>query len=290
MIKDYIRLLRPYQYLKNLLIFFPLFFSLKISNIDLLINAFIAFIAFCFASSSVYIFNDYFDVNEDRKHPLKKYRPLASLSLSKSIVIALMIVLIFISLTISFLLKNSIFLLISLYFGLNIFYTIKLKHIAIIDIITIAIFFVIRLIVGTEAIHGSASMWIILDTFLLAVFLALSKRRDDFIIYLNSGNKPRKVINGYNIEFFDTAMMIMASVTVVSYIMYTISAEVINRFETDKLYLTVLWVIIGILRYMQMTFVYEKSGSPTILLIKDKFLQLILLGWIVSFGILIYLW
>jgi decaprenyl-phosphate phosphoribosyltransferase len=289
MIKEYIRLLRPYQYIKNLLIFFPLFFGHKINDLDLLSNTFIAFSAFCLASSSVYIFNDYFDVNEDRKHPLKKNRPLASMALSKSIVIAMMFILLLLSLAISFILKYSIFQLICLYFGLNIFYTTKLKHIAIVDIITIAVFFVIRLFVGIEAINGSISMWIILVTFLLAVFLALSKRRDDFLIYIKSGDKPRKVINGYNIEFLDSAMMIMASVSVVSYIMYTISSEVINRFETDKLYLTVFWVITGMLRYMQITFVYENSGSPTLVLIKDKFLQLILLGWIVTFGVLIYL-
>ena len=131
-------------------------------------------------------------------------------------------------------------------------------------------------------------MWIIVITFLLALFLALSKRRDDLIIYIESGYKARKVIEGYNIEFLDSAMVVMASVVIVSYIMYTVSAEVTARLHSDRLYLTVAFVIMGLLRYMQQTLVMKNSGSPTEILMKDGFLQLVILGWLATFIFLIY--
>ena len=146
----------------------------------------------------------------------------------------------------------------------------------------------IRIFVGSQAGNIRPSMWIIIMTFLLAIFIALAKRRDDVLIYLESGNKARKVIDGYNLEFLNTTMVIMASVVIVSYIMYTISPDVVGRMHSDKLYLTVVFVILGLLRYMQITIVEKKSGSPTEILLKDRFLQISVLGWIITFILLIY--
>ena len=174
------------------------------------------------------------------------------------------------------------------YLVLNIAYSIKLKHIAIVDIVIIAIGFVLRLFVGSTVTDTPLSMWIVIMTFLLALFIALAKRRDDVIIYNETGQKMRKVVGGYNLQFIETSMSIMASVTLVAYIIYTTSDRVIQHFHSEYLYLTSLFVIIGILRYLQITFVNEDSGSPTKIILSDHFIQLALLGWILSFAWILY--
>lgn len=288
MMRSYITLLRPYQYVKNLFIFLPLFFGQKIFEIDLLSKTFVAFVAFSLIASAVYIFNDYHDVEADRSHPIKKNRPLASGAIAVRTALALMIILLVGGLGMALILMPRVLYLILLYLLLNLLYTIRLKHIAIVDVSIIATGFVVRLFVGSETSGIDLSVWIVLMTFLLALFLALAKRRDDILIYVDNGQKTRKVIDGYSLEFLNASMMVMASVVIVSYIMYTQTAEVIRKLNTDKLYLTVFFVILGIMRYMQLSFVEKNSGSPTKILLKDKFIQITILGWLLTFGILLY--
>jgi len=153
----------------------------------------------------------------------------------------------------------------------------------------ISIGFVLRLFVGSSVTGIYLSMWIVIMTFLLALFMALAKRRDDILIYMKTGAKMRKVIDGYNLKFVDGAMMIMASVVIVSYILYTTSKEVIDRVDSGEfLYLTTLFVILGVMRYMQITFVFEKSASPSEIILKDRFIQSTLLFWILSFVWILY--
>ena len=172
---------------------------------------------------------------------------------------------------------------------MNIAYSLRLKHIAIIDITLIAIGFVLRLFIGALATETPLSKWIVIMTFLLALFLALAKRRDDVMHFLKTGTKMRKVIDGYNIQLIDAAMMVMASVVTVSYLLYTTSPEVIDRIGSDNLYITTFFVILGILRYMQITFVEENSGSPTKVLLKDPFVILNCVAWVLSFIYILYL-
>lgn len=287
--KDYIILLRPQQYLKNLFIFMPLFFGLKITDIGLLLKTCLAFIAFSLVASAVYIFNDYHDIEEDSLHPKKKNRPLASGKISKRSALILMVGLFISGFGIAWFLVSAIIYVFSLYVVLNIIYTLKLKYFAIIDIIIIALGFILRLFVGSISGDVPLSMWIIIITFLLAVFIALAKRRDDVIIYLESGRKTRKAVDGYNLEFLDASMIIMSSVVIVCYIMYTISHDVVSKLHSDKLYLTVIFVILGLMRYMQITFVEKRSGSPTEVLLQDRFIQLSIAGWLATFIFLIYL-
>jgi len=284
-ISNIIILMRPHQYIKNLFIFTPLFFDLKITNIPLLLNTIIAFVAFSIVASAIYILNDYFDIEEDKKHPIKKYRPLASGVIPKDMAIYLVGGFILIGLTImSFLSIKALYILLG-YILLNIAYTLYLKYIAIIDITTIAMGFIIRLFIGSAVTGIELSSWIVLMTFLLALFMALAKRRDDVLIFNKTGKKMRKVINGYNLKFLDSAMVIMASVVIVAYTMYVNS---IGRTNNEYLYLTDLFVIIGIMRYLQITFVQENSGSPTKIVLQDKFMQLVLIGWISMFGVILY--
>jgi hypothetical protein len=131
-------------------------------------------------------------------------------------------------------------------------------------------------------------MWIVIMTFLLALFMALGKRRDDVLVFMETNHMPRKSIDGYNLRFIDASMMIMAAVVLVSYLMYTISPETTAKFKTDKLYVTSVFVIVGFMRYLQITMVQENSCSPTEIFLKDIFIQMSIIGWIISFAILIY--
>lgn len=287
-IKSIISLMRPHQYVKNFFIFLPLFFALQITNMALLTNAFIAFIAFSLTASAIYTLNDYHDIEEDRQHPKKKDRPLASGAINKSQAIIIMSVLVVAGFTLMSFLSLKAVGILTVYVIMNIAYSFYLKHVAILDVVIIAIGFVLRLFIGSAVTGIPLSMWIVVMTFLLALFMALAKRRDDVLIYLDTGKKMRKVIDGYNLQFLDTAMAIMASVVIVSYTIYTTSAEVVARVHSEYLYLTSLFVILGIMRYLQVAFVLKDSGSPTKIVLKDRFMQITLIGWVLTFAWILY--
>lgn len=274
-------LLRPHQWIKNFFIFAPLLFSLEFDS-GIIYDVLVGFLLFSFAASSIYILNDYHDINEDKAHPIKCKRPLASGTISKKMAIFTMVCLFSFSIICSFYLNIMFACILLIYIILNIAYTFKLKHVSILDISIIAIGFVLRIFAGAELISSTPSMWIVLVTFVLALFLALAKRRDDCLLAIN-GKKTRKNIDGYNLEMVNAAMTLMAGVTIVSYLMYTVSPEVLARLNTHNLYLTSFFVILGILRYMQLTFVELNSGSPTKLVLKDKFLQFTIIAWVISF-------
>ncbi len=284
----WLKLLRVHQYFKNLFVFSPLFFVGGFTNIDLVLKAFIGFIVFSMASSGVYILNDIKDIEEDKHHPVKSKRPIASGQVKVKTAVVILIILLALSLVISYFVNLDLFTLLIGYIALNILYSFKLKHISIVDITVIAIGFLIRVVAGAIITDVKLTIWIILVTFLLALFLALAKRRDDVILYSNSGKKTRLSIDGYNLEFINSSMTIMASVTVVSYIFYTISPEAHEKFHSNCLFITALFVIVGIMRYLQITFVENKSGSPTEVLLKDKFLQITIFAWILTFIFIIY--
>lgn len=283
--KNIIKLLRPHQYVKNLFVFAHLLFSFHFILVDV-INTTIVFILFSLIASSIYVLNDYMDIEEDKQHPKKKYRPLASGSVGKDTAKILIVLLSSVSLISAYLINVNLFVVLVVYFILNIAYSLKLKHITIVDIFIIATGFVLRLFAGASVIENQLSMWIIILTFLLALFLAVAKRRDDVLLAFE-GKETRKNIDGYNLEFVNATMVFMSGVIVVSYILYTVSGEVLTRLHTQHLYLTAFFVILGIMRYMQITFVEGNSGSPTKLVLKDRFLQITIVLWLVSFFIIV---
>ncbi|MDB4131624.1 UbiA prenyltransferase family protein [Flavobacteriaceae bacterium] len=283
-----LRIMRPKHYIKNFFIFLPLFFDLKISDYESFYITFLSFISFSLTASSVYIFNDYFDIEEDKLHPLKKYRPLAIGSITKFNAILLMFVLVFFGLTLMYTLSINSFILLLIYVTLNISYSMFLKHISIVDVNIIAIGFVIRLFVGSNVTNIYLSKWVIIMTFLLALFIALAKRRGDVLIYKETGIKMRKVVDGYNLRFLDSAMSIMASVVIVVYTIYTSSPAFESRFENEYIYLSSFFVILGIMRYLKIIFINNVSGSPVNTILNDRFLQLILLGWVMIMFWFIY--
>jgi len=162
------------------------------------------------------------------------------------------------------------------------------KYVPIIDVFAISAGFVIRIFVGGIVTQTPLSLWIVIMTFLVTMFMGLAKRRDDVVICIETGVEVRSVVAAYNLRIIDTALAIMAAVTIVAYIMFTVSPDVVAKFHTDKLYLTTAFVVVGILRYLQIIFVEKKAGSPTEILLTDAFMQVCVCGWLVVFGLLIY--
>ena len=279
--KSYLLLLRPHHYIKNLFVLAPFLFTFEY-NLESLSQAVEAFTLFCLVASSIYIFNDLSDIESDRQHPEKKHRPLASGTINRKVAISLMITLAVTSLLAASTINPDLPTILLIYIFLNIAYSLRLKHIVLIDIFIISSGFVLRVFAGSAAIQITPSMWIIIMTFLLALFLAIAKRRDD-ILLASKGKATRKNIDGYSLELVNACMVMMAAAIIVSYILYTVSPEVTDRMHSHQLYLTASFVILGIMRYMQLTFVAETSGSPTKVVLTDRFLQLTLSAWLASF-------
>ncbi len=287
--KDLFYLLRPHQWVKNLFIFLPLFFDRHLADIDYVIAALGAFVIYSIAASGIYCFNDIWDAESDKVHPKKCKRPIASGAISKRSAMVIAVICAVLSLISAYIYYDiAFFNLILLYLLMNIAYCVKLKQIALVDVFIIAFGFVLRIITGGIATGVYISHWIILMTFLLALFLAFAKRRDDVVLYEGTGVKTRKNVNRYNLVFMNQAISIVASITMVCYIMYTVSEEVVERMQTSYLYITSIFVLAGIIRYLQLTIVDIKSGSPTAVLMKDHFVQLCIIGWIISFFIILY--
>ena len=289
--KNLIKLLRPQQWLKNGFIFLPLFFSGQMGDVQNWINCVVAFFSFCFAASAVYCFNDIYDAEDDRLHAGKRNRPIASGAISKKqgyLVMGLMMLLSFVLLFLLIDNRSQALIVIGIYFIMNMFYCIKLKHIYIVDVFIIAFGFVLRVLAGGVATGIQLSHWIILMTFLLALFLAFAKRRDDVVVFQDTGVKIRKSIKGYSLRFLDQVLSIVGTITVVCYIMYTVSGDVTKRFESQYVYLTSIFVLAGIIRYMQISIVAEKSGDPTKVLVRDLFIQGCIIGWLIAFSFIIY--
>jgi 4-hydroxybenzoate polyprenyltransferase len=280
-----LNLMRVRQYVKNLFIFMPLFFVGGILNSPQLFAAFWAFIAFSLASSAVYIFNDLGDIRQDQQHPLKKYRPLAANLISSQMAIYIMLIILLFATALMFFISISALKVMAAYLLINIFYSLWLKTIAVLDVLLIATGFVLRLYTGSVVTNVPLSIWIVVMTFLLALFIALAKRRDDVLLSVQKGRAMRTAIVGYNLKFLDAALIVTAAITIVAYFLYTISPEVTARLSVNYLYVSTLFVISGILRYLKLTFIDHKSGSPIQLLFKDPLMQVIIVMWL-----LFYIW
>ncbi|MHA3045634.1 UbiA prenyltransferase family protein [Riemerella anatipestifer] len=292
--KKYLKLLRVEQWVKNLFIFVPLLFSGKILEVDLFYLSFFAFLIFSLTASSIYIINDYMDIDSDRQHPEKKNRPLASGAISKTtaqILFSGLILSILGSLWVGLSVLNISNIwkfgsIILFYFVMNLAYTFKLKHIAILDITIIAIGFVLRVLAGGYITGLIITQWAILLTFVLALVLAIGKRRGELVNAQLTG-KTRKALDGYNIQFADIALSISCALAIVCYLMFTLSPEVQARFH-PRVFYTVVFVLFAFLRYLQQTLVYNRTESPTKIVYKDRYIQITLVLWIVVFLYQIY--
>ena len=294
MIHHAIQLTRPQQWLKNVFVMIPMFFGGSLLDTGDIKASLTTFFAFSFIASSIYCFNDIIDVEADRRHPVKSKRPIASGAISMVQARLLMLFMLVCSLATLLLLDTmthtlTVGAVLVIYYVMNLLYCSKLKQYAIVDVCIIAFGFVLRVLAGSYATDIVPSKWLVLMTFLLTLFLSFSKRRDDVLRMNETGEAPRKNTTRYNLTFINQAITITASVTLVCYIMYTVSPEVVSRFHSDLLYLTSVFVLLGLLRYIQLTVVDQKSGDPTKMMLKDRFTQCVVLMWAMAFLVLIYI-
>jgi decaprenyl-phosphate phosphoribosyltransferase len=288
MMLHFSNLLRLHQWTKNLFLFLPIFFAGQFFYQKPLIQTLLGFFCFSLTASAVYILNDLLDYNSDKNHPEKSKRPIASGKINRIHAAIIGFVILCVGLTSGFFLSKPFALLLLCYFLMNVAYSSYLKHIPIVDVTIIAIGFTLRIAAGGLITNIPISHWITIMTFLLAMFMAFGKRRDDILIFINSGSHPRKASKGYNLEFIHVAMALMAAISIVAYLMYTLSPEVVERFQTQHLYITSLFVLLGFLRYFQQSIVNQNSGNPTRLFLKDHTLQFIMAIWMMTFFFIVY--
>lgn len=292
MIKDILRLIRPKQWIKNMFVFIPMFFAGELFDLHSLCLCAVTFLAYSLMASSIYCYNDIVDADADRRHPVKCHRPVASGAVSVRLAYTLMAFLAVLSVAVVLLLPPevmaSVLAVVLFYYLLNLSYCSKLKQYAIVDVCIVAFGFVLRILAGGFACEVTPSNWLVIMTFLLTLFMSFAKRRDDVLRMNETGEPPRKNTVRYNLTFINQAITITASVTLVCYIMYTVSPEVTERFDTPYLYLTFVFVLLGLLRYIQIAVVDKKSGDPTKVILHDHFSQMIVVAWVLSFLLMIY--
>jgi len=286
MLPAIIRLIRPRQWVKNAFVVAPLFFTPEAMTRSGITAVAIAVIAFCCVASAVYVINDWADREADRQHPVKRNRPLAAGTVSLPAAAATIAVLLAIAAALATLLPLRFTYVVATYFVLNVAYSQFLKHVSLLDVLIISVGFVLRIMAGSAAIGIETTVWIIVCAFLLALFMALAKRRDDLVKAMSSSH--RTSLKGYNLAFIDQSLTMVMGSLLVSYLIYTTDSAVIAKFGTNKLYLTAPFVAAGVLRYLQITLVEEDSGSPTDVVLTDRFLIATVAGWVATFAILIY--
>lgn len=279
--------MRPQQWVKNGFVLIPAFFAGKIGLLFAGPKLALAVASFCAAASAVYILNDIFDLEKDKLHEIKRGRPLATGAVSIRSAIVLLMVFFTAAVSLAFYVGLQFLFVIGGYFVLNILYSLVLKHISLVDISLIAIGFILRVLAGGIAADVPISKWLILMTFLLACCLALGKRRDDLLLDVDK-ETLRPSLSGYTLPFIDTCLVVLGGTTIVCYIMYTVSEDVVQRLHSEHIYLTSIFVILGILRYLQIAIVEQKSGSPTLILLKDAMIQVMIGLWLVSFFVILY--
>ncbi|BCA54083.1 decaprenyl-phosphate phosphoribosyltransferase [Nitrospira sp. KM1] len=282
------RALRPADWIKNAFVLAPLFFSGGANQPSKLLPSLYVAIAFSLMSSSMYLVNDINDREHDRMHPKKRLRPIASgdLSIGFASVVAILLSLLAIALAYFSL---EVVGTLALYGVMNVAYSLWLKHIVIVDVFSISLGFVLRVFAGGFAINVIPSSWLILATFLLSLFLALAKRRHELFLMRSEANAHRPVLEEYSIKLVDELISVVTPVTLLTYILYTLDTVTVSRFHSEHLYLTSLFVIFGIFRYLYLVHQKDLGGSPTDLVVQDIPVLFSILGWIVTFVLIVYL-
>jgi len=283
-----IRLFRLHHWIKNFFLFIPLFFAGDFFNVEKLLQTTIGFIAFGFAASSIYILNDIRDIEEDRLHPRKSTRPLAAGEVSVRTGYILLVIAAIISIVIAYFINTSFTIVLLMYIGLNIGYSLGLKNKSIVDILILAAGFELRVIAGGVAADIPLTQWLMVMFFLLALFLAIAKRREDVRLKEKDGSVTRKSTTGYNLEFLNASLIFSSSIIVVAYLMYCLTSQVAMGLNSKYLVGTTVFVLAGLMRYMQIALVENNAGSPTKIIYTDKFVIITILAWMVSFFIILY--
>ncbi len=288
MLKSILKEMRIYQWIKNTFVLIPLVFDRQLFLIEPLTRTIIGFFLFCLVSSSVYLINDILDVEADRKHPKKKARPIASGDLPIPIAIGSAVFLILVSITGAYFLSKPFLFILIVYFLINLAYSMRLKHVPLLDVIIIAAGFVLRVAAGVSIIQVERfSPWLYVVTTVLALFFGLGKRRGELATVQQNNNEQRKVLDGYTIPLLDQLITIISATTIISYSLYTFSAP--NLPDNHAMMLTIPFAIYGIFRYLFLLQVKKEGGAPDELVLSDRPLQITFLLFAASVVIIFYL-
>lgn len=283
--RTYLDLFRVKHWVKNLILFFPAFFGGVLFDKSNLLQLSFSFIYFSLAASSVYLFNDLIDYKKDKLHHTKKERPLSSGKISKRHGIVLLILMYTALIIGSFFILKSIMIITLVYVVMNILYTLYIKKVPILELFIVAIGFVLRILLGSFTVQVVPSKWIIIVTFFIALYLIITKRRGEF---LNNNFSTRAVLKEYNIEFLNSLMYITLTLSLISYLMYTLEVNVSERYHSEYIYTTTIFILLILLRHLQQTIVYNKTESPVKYFYTDRINFIAIIGFLTTFYFLIY--
>ncbi len=285
--RDAMLLARPQQWVKNGFVLAPLLFSGRVREPLAIGLAGAALLAFCLAASSVYMINDVADRVSDQAHPVKRHRPIAAGRVSVPTALGIGLALAIVAIVLGWAIDSTLVLVLASYLGLNLLYTFRLKHVVILDVFAIAVFFLLRLLAGSVAIDVTPSIWLILCGGLLALFLGFAKRRHELQLLGEESADHRSVLSEYSTEFVDQMSTVLLAVTIVSYIMYTVSTEKVVEIGSYALVYSTGFVLYGVFRYLYL--VHQRDGgSPTETLLTDRALLVDVVLWVLYCGWVIY--
>lgn len=284
-----VRALRIYQWTKNLLVIAALIFARQLGEPEQVLRSLGAFIAFCLAASATYLFNDLIDIEKDRAHPEKRLRPLPSGQMRPQTAIILALVLLAGGMGLAWAVRPAFLLALLVYLALTLSYSLFLKHYIIIDVLAIALGFVTRALAGAIALNVVFSNWLVVCTLFLAMFLGLNKRRHEITLLEEDALNHRRVLHQYSVHYLDQLILIMAGGALITYTIYTCSPEVVDRLGTDKLYLTIPFVVYGLFRYLYLVHQRAEGGDPGSTLIKDMPLAINVALWGSACAAILYL-
>jgi 4-hydroxybenzoate polyprenyltransferase len=280
--------LRPEQWTKNVVVFAALGFGMQLFDPRALARTVLAFIVFCGLSGVVYLMNDVMDREGDRRHPLKARRPIASGDLSPGAALTAAAIIAAGALGLAFWLGVRFAIVSAVYLALLAAYSKQLKHVVILDVMTLAIGFVLRAVAGAVVINVAISHWLLVCTILLALFLALSKRRHELVLLADGAAEHRRILGEYSPYLLDQMIGVVTASTLIAYIFYTISPETQQKFQTQWLGLTIPFPLYGIFRYLYLVHRKEGGGSPTAMLMNDRPLLVCVALWAIAVVVIIY--
>ncbi|KPU43692.1 decaprenyl-phosphate phosphoribosyltransferase [Oxobacter pfennigii] len=282
-INEVFKLCRIKQWIKNGFVAAAIIFSGNFFNIKLLFSTFLTFFMFSFISSCVYILNDIVDVNEDKRHPEKRKRPIAKGTISVSVAIVILLCLFISSIVFSYFINVRLTVILIIYFLINIAYSFKLKNIMIVDVMTIAIGFILRVVSGAIVIDVRLSYWLLICTALVSLYLGFAKRKNELIVMREKAGIHRTILSKYTIEYLDKILIIVMTLTIITYALY-----VINGTDYKGMILTVPFVLYGTFRYEYLIMNKNFGGSPEDIFIEDKPFLINIIAWVIVSVISIY--
>ncbi len=274
-----IKLLRPHQWLKNGFVFVGLLFGHAWHDAARVQMVLLAALAFCFASSAIYVINDWYDRESDRLHPRKRLRPLAAGTVTPVAGLILAVLCVLLGITLARLAAPRVLSIVTIYLLLNLAYSWQLKHIVILDVFVIAAGFMLRILAGTLGVGIPPSSWLLLTGLMVTLFLGFAKRRSELAVMERGGDAARKVLQNYSLPMLDLMIGVCTAGVVISYSLYTMSPETIAMHHTDKLIYTVPFVLYGLFRYLHLTFSSDAGEDPARDLLRDPHLLVTVLGW-----------